>query len=70
LAILASGSVGLSQSALDSFLPFALAIQPDQVLGRRCLDAALLGHAGQHLAIAFAAVAPNNRAKCCVGFNR
>ena len=55
---------------IGQLLAFALAIQPHQVLGRWRLDAALLGHAGQHLAIAFAAVAPNNRAECCVGFNR
>jgi hypothetical protein len=42
-------------------LALAPAIQPDQVPGRRRLDAARLGHAGQHLTVALAGVAPHDR---------
>ena len=40
--ILASGSVGLFQSAFDSVLPLRLRVEARQVLGRRRLNPALL----------------------------
>ena len=52
------------------FLALPLAIQPDQVVDRRRLDAALLGHLRQHLAIGLAAVAPHDRPQGSVGFHR
>jgi hypothetical protein len=56
--------------SVGQLLTFAIAVQADQILGRRRLDATLAGHTGQHLAIAFAAVAPNDRAQRRVGFHR
>jgi hypothetical protein len=58
----------LGSHTLASLL--AIAIQADQDRGRRRLDATLAGHTCQHLAIAFAAVAPNDRAQRRVGFHR
>ena len=54
LTILASGSVGLCQSALDSFLPLRLRSSRIEILDRRRRDATLAGHSRQHFAIAFA----------------
>ena len=50
-------------------LAFALAIQPDQILGRRRLDAAFDRHARQHRAIALAAVPPHDGAQRRVGLH-
>src|SRR5947209_15316434 len=55
---------------VGQLLAFAIAVQPDQVLGGWRLDAALFGHARQHLAIAFAVIAPHDRAQRRVGFHR
>ena len=55
---------------VGQFLAFAIAVQPDQILGCRRLNAALAGHARQHLAIAFATIAPHDRAQRRVGFHR
>ena len=54
---------------VGQLLAFAVAIQPDQVLGRRRLDAALLGHPRQHLAVALAGVAPDDRPQRRVGLH-
>ena len=70
LAILASGSVGLSQSAFDSFLPLRLRSSRTRSSAVGVSMPLSLGHARQHLAIAFAAVAPNDRAQRRVGFHR
>jgi hypothetical protein len=40
-----------------TLLPFAVAIEPDQIVRCRRLDPALAGRVRQHLAITFAAVA-------------
>jgi len=55
---------------IGQLLALAMAIQADQVFGRRCLDAAVLGHPRQHLTIAFTGLAPNDRAQRRVGFHR
>ena len=65
LAILASRSAGLSQSAFDSFLPARARSSRG-----RCRDAALLGRPRQHLAIALATVAPYDAAQCRVRLHR
>ena len=70
LAILACGSVGEVQSCVGQPLALALAVQPDQVIGRRCRDAALLGQPLQHLPVAFAAVAADDRAQRRIGLHR
>ena len=71
-AILQLGDLGLwvrrrEPVCVGQPLALALAIQPDQVVGRRGLDAAFLGQTLQHLPVAFAAVAPDDRAQCRVG---
>src|SRR5208283_5143547 len=59
LAILASGLA--RPIVVRQLLAFALAVEPDQVVDRRRLDAALIGHPRQHLAIGLATVAAHNR---------
>ena len=50
-------------------LAFALAVQPDQVLGRRRRDPALRRQPLEHLPVAFAAVAADDRAQRRIGFH-
>ena len=50
-------------------LALALAVEARQVFGRRRLDPALVRHPRQHLAIALAIVAANDRAKRRVGLH-
>src|SRR3712207_9558613 len=45
----------------------ALPVQANEVLGCRCLDAALLGHPLQHRAIALASVAAHDRPQGGIG---
>ena len=53
-AIFASGDrVGLVQSSVRKLLALPLAIQSDQIVDRRRLDATLFGHPRQHLSIGF-----------------
>ena len=66
-AIFASGSVGLVQSSFRKLLALPLAIQSDQIVDRRRLDATFLRHARQHLAIGLASVATNDGSQRGVG---
>jgi hypothetical protein len=50
-------------------LAFALAVEPDQVLGRRRRDPARLGQTPEHLPVALAGVAPHDRAQGGVGLH-
>jgi hypothetical protein len=63
------GSLGEVQSAFDRPLAFALAVEPDQVLGRRRRDPARLGQPLEHLPVALAGVAPHDRAQGGVGLH-
>ena len=51
-------------------LALPLAVQPDQVVGRRRRDPALLRQPLQHLPVAFAAVAAHDRAQRRIGLHR
>ena len=63
--------IGLARPiVVRKLLAFAFAIEPDQVVDRRRLDAALLGHPHQHLAIALAIVAAHDRPQRGVGLHR
>ena len=50
-------------------LALPLAVEPDQVLGRRRRDPALGGQTPEHLAVALAVVAPHDRAQGGVGLH-
>ena len=63
--------IGLARPILvRQLLAFALAVEPDQVVDRRRLDTALLGHLRQHLPIGLAVVAAHDRPQRGVGFHR
>ena len=63
--------IGLARPIfVRQLLAFALAVEPDQVVDRRRLDAALLGHPRQHLAIGLAIVAAHDRPQRGVGLHR
>ena len=63
--------IGLARPIfVRQLLAFALAVEPDQVVDRRRLDTALLGHPRQHLAIALAIVAAHDRPQRGVGLHR
>ena len=69
MAIFASG--GLARPIfVRELLALALTVEPDQVVDRRRLDTAFLGHPSQHLAIAFAIVTAHDRPQRRVGFHR
>ncbi len=63
--------IGLAPPILvRQLLAFALAIEPDEIIDRRRLDAALLGHARQHLTIGRSIVAAHDRPHRSVGLHR
>jgi hypothetical protein len=74
-AVLHSGDlrirIGLARPILvRKLLALALAVEPDQVVNRWRLDATLLRHARQHLAIGLTIVAPHDGAQRGVGLHR
>ena len=60
----------LTQSALDSFLPLRCAVQANEIVGRRRLDPAFLGHPLQHLPIGLACLPAHDRPERGVGLHR
>ena len=63
--------IGLARPVLvRQLLALALPIKTNEVVSRRRLDPALLGHPRQHLAIGLAAVAPHDCPQRGVGFHR
>ena len=73
-AVLHLGDLGLGVALRDpvlvrELLALALAVQARQVLGRGCLDAALLGQARQHPPVTLARVPPHDVAQRRVGLH-
>ena len=66
-------SIGISRALpifVGELLPLTLSVQPDQIVGRRRLNPALLGEALQHLTVALATITAHDRTKRCIRLHR